>query len=77
MLVAELGQPSVSTVSYGLIAEAALEARGTSAALAHSPTARTVVTQPMDTATVYEEEMGTEKLDRKKGLLGAKTGFAK
>lgn len=53
MLVAELGQPSGCTASHGLIAETPSEARGTSAALAHSSTARAVVTQTMDTATVY------------------------
>lgn len=56
MLVAELSQPSRTAVSHGLIAEAALEARGTCAALAHSSAARTVVTQTVDTTTVYGEE---------------------
>lgn len=50
--VAGLGQPYRSTVSHGFIAEAALEARGTCTLLAHPSTARTVVTQTMDTATV-------------------------
>lgn len=65
MLVAELSQPSRTAVSHGLIAEAALEARGACAALAYSSAARTVVTQTMNTTTVYGEEVGTEKLDRK------------
>lgn len=61
-----------ATFSYGLIAEAASEARGTCALLAHPSTARTVVTQTMDTATVYRKEKGLEKLDRKQGFLGAR-----
>lgn len=50
--MAELSQPSGTAVSHGLIAEAALETRGTRAALAHSSAARTVVTQTVDTTTV-------------------------
>lgn len=50
--MAELRQLRGSTFSYGLIAEAASEARGTCALLAHPSAARTVVTQTMDTATV-------------------------
>lgn len=77
MLVAELSQPSGTAESHGLIAEAALEARGTRAALAHSSATRTVVTQTVDTTTVYGEEVGREKLDRKESLMPAETGFAK
>lgn len=50
--VAGLGQPCGPTVSHGFIAESALEARGTCTLLAHPSTARTVVTQTVDTATV-------------------------
>lgn len=69
--MAVLGQLCGSTLFHGLVAEAALEARGACALLAHPSTARTVVTQTMDTATIYREEMGTKKLDRKQGLLEA------
>lgn len=61
MQVAVLGQPCGPTVLHGLIAEAASEARGTRAMLAHSPAARAVVTKTMNTATVCRKETGAEK----------------
>lgn len=59
--VAGLGQPYRSTVSHGFIAEAALEARGTCTLLAHPSTARTVVTQTVDTATVCKGRDGNRE----------------
>lgn len=74
--VADLGLFYGPTVHSGLIAEAAAEAWSTRATLAHTPTARTVVTETMDTATVCREEMGTGKLRQGQSWLGTGNGVA-
>lgn len=60
------------TAPRGLVAEAAAEARGTRAALAHAPTARTVVAETVDTAAVCREEEGAGRLRQGWGWLGAR-----
>lgn len=75
--VAGLGQPYRSTVSHGFIAEAALEARGTCTLLAHPSTARTVVTQTMDTATVCKGRDENGETGQEAGLVRSQDCFVK
>lgn len=75
--VAGLGQPCGSTVSQGFIAESALEARGTCTLLAHPSTARTVVTQTVDTATVCKGRDGNRETGQEAGLNSNQDYFVK
>lgn len=70
--VAVLGLLSGPTVSCRLVTEAAAEAWGTRALLAHASAAWTVVTETVDTATVCREDMGTGKVRWGQGWLGAR-----
>lgn len=70
--VAVLGPLCGPTVSYRLVTEAAAEAWGTRALLAHPPAAWTVVTETVDTAAVCREDMVMGKVRRGLGCLGAR-----
>lgn len=55
ILMAVLGQPTWATVLGGLVTEFSSIAFLTGPGLTHTPTARPVVTHPMDTATICQE----------------------